>query len=264
MEAKPRPRLQYLDMPKDIGAVSVADLMATVRHHRVLSEKAVNPYEKAENDKIAGHALAEAMLIYNDPDQLHTAYRLEQLDSARALLAVAADAEYAKLEAGHNNPDDIADWIRTRLAVDFIDVYDSIVNGEITNKTRRKITVDLQRYLNNIDRVHKKPDVSHLALRHLNGVRAEILVLLEAWNEYTAAGDPIAIPATYRGGHGETKPRDTHDVVLLRQTDRTTFFITEQIEVKTQDSLRRNPGALGRYAASLRVVSPSGAIKNIA
>lgn len=266
MEPKPRPRSPYLEMPKHIGDVSVGDLLATARHHRVLSEKdSSTVYEKGENAKIAGHALAEAMLIYDDPDQSRTAYRLEQLDAARDLLAIAADAEYAKLEAGHKGADDTADWIRAQLAVDFIAIYGCIVTGNVTHPATGKIISTLQRHLASIKRTRGAGHIDGLTLRHLRGVEAELIVLLDTWTQYKdQGGGTIAIPATYRGGHGSSRPRDTHDVVYLTRTDEATFLVTDRTEVKTEGAIARQPQSLGRYVAALSIVNHSGEVRKLA
>jgi len=81
-----------------------------------------------------------------------------------------------------------------------------------------------------------------------HGLQGEIETLQHFWNHYEKKGQRIALPATMRGGSGNSHPEQTHDIDVIRQKVDGSWIVLPAVEVKRReitDEMRK------RYTRSL-------------
>lgn len=250
-------------MPKTVGSVSTDRLLEVATSHIELYETTPSLHAQAEHAAIAGSAIVEAMLMLDDPVHEQDDYRLTTLDVANIYLETATQQEAAILEKGYRHPNDYEPWLRAQLNAQFMDVYKDMVCGEITDRTTTEILKKLRAAVRFINDHLNQSSIQKGARRQLRGLKAEIQVLIDVWQKFAERGKTIAVPATHRGGSGQSHARHTHDVMEFTQNPDTTFTMTRQREVKTEGSITRKIGQLARYASTLTIVRRDGKIEDM-
>ncbi|HET8884154.1 MAG TPA: hypothetical protein VFM68_01650 [Candidatus Saccharimonadales bacterium] len=262
----------YLKLPKIFGAVDSYDLVAHATTHAKFESHTPSLEGKSREASIVGSALVEAAIVHHDPNHNDDDYRLGLLyDGQEALLRVE-DYESDLLDHGWKNPDDQVDWRRAVLQTTFKNAYADIVIGDITLVTKSEILESIDRQLKDTEQYRRDLDqhpntrnkkVVNRYKRDADGLVAELLLFQESWQHYKEIGDNIAIPASRRGGHGNHRPNETHDVVYLGQQPDNTFRLAGVEEIKKRRSFRKMAKHLIRYDNPIAVVGKNGSIEHI-
>jgi hypothetical protein len=239
----------YYTLPKDIGDVSVEELLRIAGDSALEADVLMNG-AAVRYHAVAGSAYVEAALVRSlgsrDVDE-----SLAFLDSAELHLRQSADGEYRFLETGFYDPDHQDDWLRAELQCDFMNVYRDIACGEVTLHTRDEIIAALRKKLAYAE------GLATVSQGKGRGVAYELRVLLRLWTEYKQDGDMIAFPSTARGGSGEERHRETHDIILAHQQDE--HWNYAGLEVKGGEGLTL--ASLARYLHPIVHVNHDGGMR---
>jgi hypothetical protein len=256
--------VDYLALPKAIGEVNPEDLLNIAEYYQSLGYESLSHFMRAKYKMIAASALIEAMLLYPDSGHEDDDYRLTNIDLAEEMLKSAAGDQLEILEQGFTDPNDKIAWLRTTIATDFMDVYRDMICGEMSDLTIKTLRETLHNRLHELTKLGSVRGVKNSFKADLHGLQSELTVIADVWHKYTEPDDPIVIPSTYRGGNGEQREEETHDLVFLMQNEDTTFGVIKTGEVKSEGApIERHLRHLGRYACSLIMVSRDGRIRTI-
>jgi hypothetical protein len=236
----------YYDLPKDIGTVSADELLEIAKRNHKQADAIFN-HGSIYFQKIAASSYIEAMLVTNDPTHENLKENLKYLDEAKQLLLRAAKGEYELIEKGFYKPHEQTTWLRTALQADFMGVYRDILRGSVTKRTSQEINQKLDQRL-----TYAKGLSSHDA----GGYTAELNGLKNVWKRRHEEEDPIAIPATFRGGDGHSFRKDTHDIVVGSKRGSEWDFSGR--EIKRGNGLK--PSDLVRYSHAIMHFKDDGSV----
>lgn len=206
--------VDYKMLPKDIGKVPSRLLLHIARSYASRAER-LDEEAATKLHATAGSAYIESMIT---DTSMSVDARLICLDKAEDHLRSAVDGERLLTDNGFYEFDDPTEWLRAQLNYDFINVYRDIACGEVTTLTVEEITEKLSRLKQVLGKTGKIGK-AYTNERTINGLRGELVVLMKKWSEYAQGGDVIAFPSTVRGGNGEYRPGETHDIVFAWQND---------------------------------------------
>lgn len=127
----------------------------------------------------------------------------------------------------------------------FTRVLSDVVSGEITNETVAGLRDGL-RYVHQVTRNIPQTEGARAA-----GLKGEIETLLYFWDHYKKKGQPVALPATVRGGSGRHNPEQTHDIDIIRQKNDGSWITLPPIEVKTRIDGQITEDIKNRYTKSV-------------
>lgn len=241
----------YYELPKDIGEVLPDDLL-DIAHYNADQAASLPRSAAVRFHAVAGSAYVEASLVGattgHDVDRL-----LAQLDRGEAHLREATVGEYHFLESGFKRPDNQVDWLRAQLQCDFMTVYRDIVCGAVSEQTRNEMIALLSKRLRYVEKLDE-PDY-HRGARE--GLAYELKVLLRIWQAYRQTGDMVTFPSSIRGGNGEMRPKETHDIAVAYREGTTWRY--SGVEVKGGKGL--NLAALARYLHPVMHIRQDGSIQ---
>lgn len=255
---------EYLSLPKGIGDVPVETLLRVADNMLFINRETIPTNLPNQQKLIAASCLIEAALI--SPNAVHDDIenQLGYIDAATSLFSEVSQHEYEKLENGFRHPDDIEGWLRAEIQTYYANTYRDMVCGEITaHHTIPQLIYDLERMADFIAVHQRQPYVPTTYKQIDAGLHAEVNVLLNSARQYSLDHPHIALPSTQRGGNGRYRSRDTHDVMIARQTDSLDDnkwrFQYREIKSGKAFSLQN----LGRYSHPIIHVE-GGIIKNAA
>jgi hypothetical protein len=161
-------------------------------------------------------AFKQSVDSHND---VHTVdSRIEVVNVADAMITLALTRFEVSPERGD----------RLMLRQLFTRALSDIVSGEITDETVAELRDGLK-YVHQVTRNIPRPEGAAAA-----GLKGEIETLLYYWEQYTKKGQPVALPATVRGGSGTYNPEQTHDIDIIRQKNDGSWITLPPVEVKTR------------------------------
>lgn len=257
------PRLDYIQLPKEIGQVDFDTLLQlAAAQEREYETGSSSEYFRGSQASVVSSCYVEAGLVLHDPKHDYDDYRVSLIDDAEKWAKLAAEHHLTALETGQLHPDDQEKWLRAEVQVAFMDVYRDLVCSEVTQQTQHELLTALEKVGSYTFHVAKTPDLPSDIRIALRGLGTEINVLHALWKSPVNARNPmqnVAIPSTYRGGDGRRLRGDTHDIATMSQSAvGEPFILSGTHEVKTHGSLMHDPSALGRYTSSLLKVGRHG------
>lgn len=243
----------YFEAGKSLGAIDDRSLLTTGAMCLAYAHtESVPRLLKVDALELGASALQEAAFAqavdtHNSIEEVDT--RLELISASDVMLEAAQKLLSRDSEEAH----------RLRLKQSFIPVHMDIVSGEVTPDTVADLLLDLA--------THRTNTYSIPFRRKRSGVIGEIEVLQHYWQRYTKKGQPVAIPATVRGGSGRSNPDQTHDIDVVRQKSDGSWIVLPTVEVKraeiTEDIRRRYTASLLAHVSFNDVVTIIGDHRDI-
>jgi hypothetical protein len=237
----------YLAAPKRLGALQAEWLRTCAIQALAYPEANIVPrIITAQTYELAGSALWESAFVQS----LSSHNSIQSVDQRLGLV----DAYKVCTQAAQRlHAPDTAEHHRLAMRGSFVPVMQDVVCGDISIDTVSDIRTTLENHVAASSLIKNGQDAE--------GFVGELKVLLHYWNKYSHAGDPVAIPATYRAGSGVFNPEETHDISLIRQRKDESWVVTSPIEVKKREI---RTAELQRYVRSLLAyVAPDGTVSFI-